>query len=567
MSKNIKEFQNQLESEIRKSSKVFIIGPNNLDLDSIGSAIGLYTFTRNLGKKAYIIVDDDLSLETNVRLMIEENKNKFCFINRGVFEQIVDKKSTLLVANTNKQESTLLENDLDKFRSVFVVDNHNENTQSINTSKKFINSTDFSSTSEIVSRLLCNSKGKYGLDTANSLLAGIIQKTHNLTERKSSKTHEVVKRLTEKGASIDYPSALFFNKLQSQLESEIKKSSKVFIVGHNQPDFDSIGSAIGLYTLANHFGKKAYIIVNDEEVTLEPGVKKIMDENRDRFRFITNTDFDFLADKKSLLIATDVNKYERISVGNDLDKVRSVLIIDHHGQGASTIKTDKKFINEGISSASEIVTRILCYYKVKYGAAIANCLLAGINLDTRRFKDNTTSKTHDVAEKLIDKGANLDYVNNLFLEEFETFCRISNLIINGTIIKKYSDSLSPIQVSFTLNRNMPKEIYQKEDCAKAADRMMKFNGIDAAFTLGYVDEENIHISARGNKKVNVGKIMEEMHGGGNPQSAGGRVKSEDIIEVEEELMEKVVAGLSDTEDIIKQPKTIKVKQIRRNKKS
>lgn len=354
---------------------------------------------------------------------------------------------------------------------------------------------------------------------------------------------------------------------QNQLESEIRKSSKVFIIGHNQPDFDSIGSAIGLYELAAHFGKKAYIIVNDEETTLEPGVKKIMDENRSKFRFIKNAECNFLTDKKSILITTDVNKSDRISVGDRLTKFKSILVLDHHGEGPTTIKTTKKFITEEISSASEIVTRMLCNFKVKYGADVANCLLAGINLDTHRFKEKTTSKTHDIAEKLIDKGANLDYVNNLFLEEFETFCRISNLIINGTVIKKYSDSLSPIQVSFTLNRNMPKEIYKKEDYAKAADRMMKFNGIDAAFTLGYVDEETIHISARGNKKVNVGKILETMHiGGGNSQSAGGRVVSKEITKIEEELMETVTVGFSSEEPIIKNPKVIKVKQIRRGKK-
>lgn len=359
---------------------------------------------------------------------------------------------------------------------------------------------------------------------------------------------------------------LNIKEFQGQLETEIKKSSKVFIVGHNQPDFDSIGSAIGLYTLATHFGKKAYIVVDDDELTLEPGVKKIMDEYKGKFHFIKNVDCAILVDKKSILITTDVNKTERISLGNSLEKFKSVLVIDHHGEGPTTIKTNKKFITEDISSASEIVTRILCNCKVKYGADVANCLLAGINLDTHRFKEKTTSKTHDIAEKLIDKGANLDYVNNLFLEEFETFCRISNLIINGTVIKKYSDSLSPIQVSFTLNRNMPREIYRNEDYAKAADRMMKFNGVDAAFALGYIDEETIHISARGNKKVNVGKIMETMHGGGNAQSAGGRIISEDIAKVEKELMEKITVGLSSEEQIIKQPKVIKIKQIHRGKK-
>ena len=58
-----------------------------------------------------------------------------------------------------------------------------------------------------------------------------------------------------------------------------------------------------------------------------------------------------------------------------------------------------------------------------------------------------------------------------------------------------------------------------------------------------------------------------MHGGGNWQSAGGRVKSDDISKIEEMLMDKITIGLSDEEPIIEHPKVIKVKQIRRGKKS
>ena len=68
--------------------------------------------------------------------------------------------------------------------------------------------------------------------------------------------------------------------LKNTLETEIRRSSNVFIIGHNNPDFDSIGSAVGLYTLARNYRKKAYIIVNDDATEIEPGVKRIIDENR-----------------------------------------------------------------------------------------------------------------------------------------------------------------------------------------------------------------------------------------------------------------------------------------------
>ena len=352
--------------------------------------------------------------------------------------------------------------------------------------------------------------------------------------------------------------------LKRILETDIKKSSNVFIIGHTSPDFDSIGSCIGLSVIAKALHKTPYIIVNDDETKIEPGVKKIIDDNREEFNIIKNNEFLKRKNSNSLLIVTDVNKDYMISIKDYLEDINNIIIIDHHMEDEKTIKNSKRFISLSSSSACEVTARLLGYFKIKYSTEIANYLLAGISLDTKRFKHNTTAKTHDVAEKLIERGADIDYVNKLFLEEFESYCKISNLIINGTTIKKYSENLlSPIQVSFTLNRNQPKAIYLKEDYAKAADRMMKFNGIDAAFTLGYVDENTIHISARSGKRVDVGKIMEQVYGGGNSQTAGGRVVSDNIFEIEEELMNKVYLGISDKEDIIDEPPVIKIKQIKR----
>lgn len=352
--------------------------------------------------------------------------------------------------------------------------------------------------------------------------------------------------------------------LKNTLAEQIDYCSKVFIVGHNEPDFDSIGSAIGLAYLANKLGKEAYIVVNDNEITLEPGVKKMLDKAEENYYIINRKDALDLADDKSLLIVTDCNKQPRISLKDDLDKFWNIIIIDHHQEDETSIPVEDRFISLEASSASEIVSRVLLLARKPINPDVANYLLAGINLDTKRFKINTTDKTHEIAEKLIRNGADTDYVNNLFLEEFESYCRISNLIVNGTIIRKYSDSLlAPIQVSFTLNRNLPKQIYQKEDLAKAADHMLTFNGIDASFALGFVEPGVIHISARSNKRVNVANIMEQLCGGGSPQAAGGRIEADDIFKVEEELMQKISYGLSDDINLFDEPKVIKVKQVKK----
>ena len=84
---------------------------------------------------------------------------------------------------------------------------------------------------------------------------------------------------------------LNLREFKSKLEMELKKSSSVFVMGHNEPDFDAIGSAFGLYVWAVQNDKNAYIIVDDDESKIEPGVKKIIDDNRDIVRIINKEEF------------------------------------------------------------------------------------------------------------------------------------------------------------------------------------------------------------------------------------------------------------------------------------
>ena len=118
--------------------------------------------------------------------------------------------------------------------------------------------------------------------------------------------------------------------------------------------------------------------------------------------------------------------------------------------------------------------------------------------------------------------------------------------------------LSLVMYFYNELRTLPME----EDLAKAADKMLKFNGIDASFALGYLEDGNVHISARSNKRVNVGAIMSELSGGGNIQNAGSRVVSDDIFEVERQLAEKIPIGIPDDEKIVEEPKVLKFKQIK-----
>ncbi len=75
--------------------------------------------------------------------------------------------------------------------------------------------------------------------------------------------------------------------LTDNLVKHIEKASKVFITGHDNPDYDAIGSALGIGTLVDSLGKDAYIIVNDISSKLDFGVQRILASNKnDILRFV-----------------------------------------------------------------------------------------------------------------------------------------------------------------------------------------------------------------------------------------------------------------------------------------
>ena len=219
--------------------------------------------------------------------------------------------------------------------------------------------------------------------------------------------------------------------LRDTLEAKIKDSSNVFVVGHNNVDLDSIGSSIGLARLAKEYNKDVYIIVDDLRYNIQSSIISVMNSVKDDYVFITKEEVENLVNDSSLLLVTDVNKKNMFSVGDMLDRFKDIVVIDHHTEDDNSVITPYKFIDLEVSSSSEVVARVLNCSKIKYDANVANALLAGIELDTKRFRYNTSPKTHDAAEKLQINGANDDNISDLFLEEFDDFCRISNLIVTS----------------------------------------------------------------------------------------------------------------------------------------
>lgn len=310
-----------------------------------------------------------------------------------------------------------------------------------------------------------------------------------------------------------------FKQLKNELENKIINSEKVIIVPHNNADFDAIGSAIGLSLIAKKLKKQSYIIMNDPMYIIDPGVRIIVDENKKEFDIINKDKYTAMIHPNDLFILTDVNKKYLISVADLMTNSENTIIIDHHDGDKNTAESDSIFIDTSYSSASEIVVQLLNAFKIKMPCNIANYLYAGIYLDTAKLTKNCTADTMRAIAKLLEYGANINRVNELFKEDYLSDRKVQNLVNNIQLI-------NCMLAIIPANED---EQYSREEIAKAADYALRY-GADASFAIGRIENGIVSISGRATEKINVGAIMQELGGGGNPYSGAAKIEKTSVDE-------------------------------------
>ena len=123
------------------------------------------------------------------------------------------------------------------------------------------------------------------------------------------------------------------------LRDLITASDKVIVMGHKNPDMDSIGSSIGIYKVAQMNQKEAYIVVNTSE--LDNGGKRLMEEIRQSEQlyshFIGPEQALEMSTEKTLLVIVDTHKPALVMEERLLNKIDHVVVIDHHRRGEDFI--------------------------------------------------------------------------------------------------------------------------------------------------------------------------------------------------------------------------------------
>ncbi len=309
----------------------------------------------------------------------------------------------------------------------------------------------------------------------------------------------------------------------------IQESDEVFIMGHQNEDFDSLGAAIGVSRMARYLKKPVHIILSE----FNTGINKFSDALKAKEGysdlFLPASRLANITAAKPVLFVVDTHIPHLTASPELLERIKDVVVIDHHRRSADFIKNTRLIYSEpATSSTSELVTELLIYFSddLVLPRVEATALYAGILVDTKNFAVQTGVRTFDAAAYLRRCGADPVSVRQLFRSDFETeqakakAKAQARMLPCGLIVTTCREPLPNIQVI----------------AAQVADSMLRIEGARASMVVFQLSPDVVGISARSTGSINVQVIMEQFGGGGHQNVAGAQIVNAELDKVYEDVI-------------------------------
>ena len=254
--------------------------------------------------------------------------------------------------------------------------------------------------------------------------------------------------------------------------------------------------------------------------------------------FLNSVQAKEIIDNNTLLVVVDVNRPSYTECPELLNMCKTIVVLDHHRQTAEVIDNAVlSYVEPYASSACEMVAEILQYIddNVKIRSMEADCLYAGIIIDTDSFVNKTGVRTFEAAAFLRRNGADVTRVRKMFRDDMAEYKARAEIVRNAEVyLGSYAISVLP-----ETDLDSPTIIG-----AKAANELLNIVGVKASFVLTDFSEK-VYISARSIDEVNVQIIMEKLGGGGHLSVAGAQLQcdvNEAVQRLKDTLSEMIEKG-------------------------
>ena len=296
-------------------------------------------------------------------------------------------------------------------------------------------------------------------------------------------------------------------KIKRALKDPSNKS--FFIAGHLNPDGDTVGGTLALYSLLLRLKKKAVFPYNRHSV---PAI----------YRFLNNSGKIITADRVegNFDVAIIIDCADPARTGGIIDvskQARTVIKIDHHADDRRWAGIN--FAGPEYSSVTEMIFYVFREMGVRPTREEAECLYTGIVTDTRNFvQPNTTPRSHYVAAGLLGLGADpVKVEKNVYGTK-----PVSALLLLGKTLENIKVSGSG-EIAYSV---ITKGIFKKTGAAyEDAESIINYVGMVPGVLVWVLfkeipGEKGLKAGFRSVERIDVNRFAKLFGGGGHKNAAG-----------------------------------------------
>ena len=194
-----------ISDKIRSVDQVFVVGHKNLDMDALGSAVGMQLFASNITEHSYAVYDDEHmspDIERAVSFLSKDGVTKLISVRDAL--GMVTQRSLLILVDHSKTALTLSKEFYDLFTQTIVIDHHRRDQDFPDNAVITYIESGASSACELVTELIQfqnSKKNRLSYMQASVLMAGMMLDTKNFTSRVTSRTFDVASYLRTRGSN------------------------------------------------------------------------------------------------------------------------------------------------------------------------------------------------------------------------------------------------------------------------------------------------------------------------------------------------------------------------------
>ena len=303
------------------------------------------------------------------------------------------------------------------------------------------------------------------------------------------------------------------------LKEFMSTKDRVVVMGHKITDVDALGAAIGIFRAGKTLGKSVSIVVNDPTKSIRPLIAGYVNNpDYEPSMFVDSEQAKDMVDNNTVVVVVDTNRPSYTECEELLHMTKTIVVLDHHRRGSEVIENAVlSYVEPYASSTCEMVAEILQYFSddLRLRSLEADCLYAGMVIDTNNFTTRSGVRTFEAAAFLRRNGADITRVRKLLRDNIDAYKARAEVVRTAQIYRN----------CFAIGR-CPSEGLESPTVvgAQAANELLNIAGVKASFVLTPYNNE-VYVSARAIDEVNVQVMMERMGGGGHLNIAGAQVKA------------------------------------------